>query len=119
MRAVVSFRDYGQHPLNFLLKKGFRHVVVAVLTPHGWVEIDYSVGVPVVKVFDPTINLEAYYEQLGYICVTTKQNVNKEFKFNLFYGNILIANCVGLVKAILGIDSFAITPYQLYKRLNK
>ena len=109
MKAIISFRGYGEHPLGWLLKDGFKHVVIAVLTPDGyWVEIDYAVGVPIVTVI--------YMEQ-GFTTVEKQQTINKLFKFNLFRGNIFVANCVGLAKAILGLDSFAITPYQLYKRL--
>jgi hypothetical protein len=121
MKAIVSFRDYGNHPLKWMLKEGFRHVVVAVLTPGGyWVEIDYAVGVPVITVVGGNdSDLNKYYEDQGYITVERSQTINKQFKFNLFRGNIFVANCVGLVKAILGLDSFAITPYQLYKDIKK
>ena len=119
MKAIISFRGYGEHPLGWLLKDGFKHVVIAVLTPDGnWVEIDYAVGVPIVTVMGGAdFDLNKFYMEQGFTTVEKQQTINKQFKFNLFRGNIFVANCVGLAKAILGLDSFAITPYQLYKRL--
>jgi hypothetical protein len=119
MKAIISFRGYGEHPLGWLLKDGFKHVVIAVLTPDGyWVEIDYAVGVPIVTVMGGAdFDLNNFYMEQGFTTVEKQQTINKQFKFNLFRGNIFVANCVGLAKAILGLDSFAITPYQLYKRL--
>lgn len=121
MKAIVSFRDYGNHPLKWMLKKGFRHVAVAVLTPGGyWVEIDSGIGVPYVTVMGgKDFDLAKWYNNQGYLTVETSQVKNKQFILNPFRGNILIANCVGMAKSILGISYFCITPYQLYKRLNK
>jgi len=121
MKAIVTFRpSFGpnRHPLDWLLKENFKHCAIAVLSPNGWVEIDYAIGVPFVKVLAPTdFDLKTWYEEQGFITITTKQALNKHFRFNLFRGNIFVSNCVGLVKAILGVSNFAITPYQLYKRL--
>ena len=120
MKTVISFRDYGDHPLKWMLKKGFKHVVIAVQTGEYWVEIDYSVGVPIVHVMShKDYDIVKYYQEQGYVTVEREQEINKQFKFNLFRGNIFVANCVGLTKALLGLNSWAITPYQLYKRLLK
>ena len=120
MRTVVSFRGYGNHPLKWMLKEGFKHVVIAVQTGDYWVEIDYSVGVPLVHVMaHKDYDISQYYQNQGYVTVEREQEINKQFKFNLFRGNIFVANCVGLTKALLGLNSLAITPYQLYKRLLK
>ena len=120
MKTVVSFREYGNHPLKWMLKEGFKHVVIAIQTGEYWTEIDYSVGVPIVTVLaHKDYDIATYYEDLGYITVERDQEINKQFNFNLFRGNIFVANCVGLTKALLGLNSWAITPYQLYKRLLK
>jgi|TARA_R110000803_G_scaffold145723_1_gene211500 hypothetical protein len=121
MKAIVSFRGYGNHPLKGLLKEGFKHVVVAVLTDDGyWVEIDYCTGIPSVTVMGgKDFDLNDWYQQRGYITVETTQVKNKKFIFNPFRGNIFIANCVGTVKSVLGLDCMCVTPYQLYKRLSR
>ena len=120
MKTVVSFRGYGNHPLRGVLKEGFKHVVIAIQTGDYWVEIDYSVGVPLVHVMaHKDYDIATYYQNQGYTTIEREQEINKQFKFNLFRGNIFVANCVGLTKALLGLNSLAITPYQLYKRLLK
>ena len=121
MKAIVSFRNYGNHPLKDLLKTGFKHAVVAVLTPDGyWVEIDSGTGIPSVTVMGGAdFDLNQWYEKQGYITVETTQVKNKKFIFNPLRGNIFIANCVGTVKSVLGLDCICVTPYQLYKRLKK
>ena len=121
MKAIVSFRNYGNHPLKDLLKTGFKHAVVAVLTPDGyWVEIDSGTGIPSVTVMcGADFDLNQWYEKQGYITVETTQVKKKKFIFNPFRGNIFIANCVGTVKSVLGLECICVTPYQLYKRLKK
>jgi hypothetical protein len=120
MKTIVSFRSYGNHPLGWMLHEDFKHVVIAVEDRGNWVEIDYAVGVPIVRMIPGEagdFDLKSWYHEQGYITVERKQEINKQFNFNLFRGNIFVANCVGLVKAILGLNSWAVTPYQLYKRI--
>jgi hypothetical protein len=123
MKCVVTFRpSHGpvRHPLDWMLKEGFKHCAIAVRTAQGWIEIDYAIGVPIVKVIaGRDFDIEQWYKNQGFITFTTKQAINKHFRFNLFRGNMFVSNCVGLVKAILGVSYFSITPYQLYKRLKK
>jgi hypothetical protein len=120
MKTLVSFREYGNHPLRGILKDGFKHVVIAIQTGDYWVEIDYAVGVPITHVIaHKDYDLLNYYARQGYTVVKRDQEINKQFNFNLFRGNIFVANCVGLTKALLGLNSWALTPYQLYKRLIK
>ena len=125
MKAIVVFcdvkKDDGKgHPFAWLLKNNFKHCFVSFLTEVGWVEIDYRMGIPLVRCMaPPEFDMNKHYEDNGFITVETKQPRNMRFRFNPFRGNIMVANCVGLIKALLGIKSFAITPYQLYKRLKK
>ena len=115
MKAIVAFMNIeGKgHPLGGLLKDNFKHCIIALQSENGWVEIDYRIGIP--EDFD----LNSHYQDAGYITVETEQSQNIKFSFNLFCGIISVSNCVGLVKAILGVKYFSVTPYQLYKRLNK
>ena len=120
MKTVISFRGYGNHPLKWMLKDGFKHTVITIQTGDYWVEIDYAVGVPIVQVMaHKDYDIASYYQEQGYVTVEWEQEINKQFNFNLFRGNLFVANCVGLTKALLGLNSWAITPYQLYKRLMK
>lgn len=123
MKAIVAFMntDGKGHPLGWMLKDNFKHCMIALLSENGWIEIDYRMGIPLVRnVAPPDFDLNKHYEDAGYVTKQTKQAKNIKFTFNLFYGNISVANCVGLVKALLGVKFFfCFTPYQLYKRLNK
>ena len=111
MKTVISFRGYGNHPLKWMLKDGFKHTVIAIQTGDYWVEIDYAVGVPIVQVMaHKDYDIASYYQEQGYVTVEREQEINKQFNFNLFRGNLFVANCVGLTKALLGLNSWAITP---------
>ena len=122
MKAIVAFMNIeGKgHPLGGLLKDKFKHCIIALQSENGWVEIDYRIGIPEVRVMAPEdFDLNSHYQDAGYITVETEQSQNIKFSFNLFCGIISVSNCVGLVKAILGVKYFSVTPYQLYKRLKK
>ena len=67
MKTLVSFREYGNHPLRGILKDGFKHVVIAIQTGDYWVEIDYAVGVPITHVIaHKDYDLLNYYVRQGY-----------------------------------------------------
>jgi hypothetical protein len=123
VKAIVVFSNVEKvnaHPFGWMLRDNFKHCFISLCTPHGWVEIDYRRGIPNITVMaPPEFDLNAYYQDIGYVTVETKQPRDMKFIFNPFRGNIMVANCVGLVKALLGIKSLSITPYQLFKRLTK
>lgn len=116
LRALVVFRDFknAQHPLAFLLKKGFQHCFVCVQSEGFWIQIDGGVGVPFIKaVAAADFDLAAHIRGLGFTVVETNQRQSSvTFPFS-------IRNCVGLVKTVLCINSWALTPYGLYKYLRK
>lgn len=120
MKALVVFTESGWHPLHFLLKKGFRHCFVCVKADGFWVEINLVKNIPIVTVQATSdFDMEDFYRQEGYTVVSTIQRPMRPSALNLFYGTFMIANCVGLVKSILGVESKSWTPYSLYKELNK
>jgi len=111
--ALVIFHDGpGGHWLDPLLKKGFRHCFCAVLVDGYWVEINGCSDGTVVRVIAGTdSNLKEYYETNG--CTVLSVERGGALKLPL-----VLSNCVGIVKATLGLGHFGVvTPYQLYRRI--
>jgi len=116
MDAVVIFVDNNLHPLSFLLRRGFRHVWVATIDESGayWVAHDIRVEGQVTRVLaDAAFDLAAYYREQGCTVVTTQRRAAR------ILGPVLANSCVGLTKHILGLRSFALTPWQLYRALSE
>lgn len=120
MKALVMFHDSEGHPLDFILKKGFRHCFVCVQAGAYWIEFNLAHNVPTVKVMTGAdFDMKSFYINQGYIVVSTSQRVMRPSRLNPFYGTLMVSNCVGLVKSLLCIDTFSWTPYSLYKELTK
>lgn len=117
-RAVVVFKNTAglrQHWLAPLLKDGFKHCGVAVESGDYWVFVDPNPDcirftVPAMKDYD----LAGYFRDQGF--TTTELEIDgMEVMVPL-----VVSNCVGVVKTVLGIREFTIiTPYQLYKFLRR
>lgn len=113
MKAVVVFTDEGVHWLAPVLKEGFRHVGVAIQSDKYWVGIDPRMGTPAITVYaEAGFDIATYFRGLGHAVVETEvSDTETRWPFAL-------ANCVGVVKAILGVrDLFVWTPFQLYRHL--
>ena len=114
-RAIVLFHHDSNHPLRRFLKSGFRHCLVVVETGDYWVLIDPRDGMPKIEVVaGATYDLAGFYRRNDYMAVET----------NIVGGKLIsplaLTNCVGAVKAILGIRKpFVVTPYRLFKFLEK
>lgn len=110
--AVAVFHDHGNHWADRFLRKGFKHVLVVVKNPgNGWILIDPKAGTFEIEYLghcDPV----QHYRSLGYTAVpTTRRDTAPVLPF-------AYANCVGVAKAVLGLQAPLIfTPYQLYRRL--
>jgi len=115
MKALVIFHGHGEGLLSKLLNPRFRHVFVVVRDGDRWAVIDGRAGIPNIDIFESmeTEDLKEFYELQGFTVVETEQR-DKPPK-----SPFAIANCVGMVKAVLSIRSTAITPYQLYKYLRR
>ncbi len=111
-KAYVIFCDgQEQHPLSWMLKKGFRHVFCIIKTDGYWVLVDGRDGRPAVEVHGlESFDLAQCYRDMGLLVVPAEQGKGRDVPF-------VLNNCVGMVKAVLGLKSKAITPYQLYKYL--
>ena len=120
MKAIVVFHGSKGHPLDFILKKGFEHCFICVSDGTYWIELNIVKNVYTVRVIaEKDFNLADFYRDLGYTVISTKQRVARPSRLNIFYGSLMVANCVGLVKSILSINTFSWTPYSLYRELVK
>ena len=114
MRALVVFHDKGIGFLSRFLKPGFRHCFVAIRNGNYWIMVDGLNGVPSIEVVAPAdFDLATYCRDKGFTVVETKQ------RGTVPRSPFSVANCVGLVKAVLCIRSMVITPYGLYKHLRR
>lgn len=123
MKALVMFREQDGHPLGRLLKKGFKHCLICTFDGHYWTETDVVQNKVTIRVMAAkgwtTKDMKNFYINLGYNVVLTSQRVFRPSLLNPFYGTLMVANCVGIVKSVLGINNFSWTPYSLYKELTK
>lgn len=118
MKAIVVFQEESGHPFSRVLKKNFKHCFVCLSSGPHWIEINMALNVVDVKVMtDSDYDMEDFYRNQGHIVVLTSQRAMRPSKWNILYGTFMVANCVGLVKSILGINTFSWTPYSLYKEL--
>lgn len=112
-KAVVVFSNEGTHWLAPVLKPGFRHCAVAVQSGGYWVGIDPRMGTPAITVYaDAGQDIAAEFRAAGHIVVETEvSDTETRWPFAL-------ANCVGVVKAIIGVRDLTVwTPFQLYRYL--
>jgi len=113
LKAIVVFTDEGM-VLRKLLKPGFRHVFVCIVNNGSWIYIDYVARFPVFLWMGPEdVDLAEIYRDMGYTVVETETR-SKPVRFPF-----MVRDCVSMVKSVLSISSFALTPYGLYRRLVK
>ena len=112
---MVVFHDKEcYHWANRLLKPGFWHVFAILRDDNYWIRLDARDGVPVVEVTaSKDFDLADYLKRDGFTVV--------ELDFQPTpLPRVMIGNCVGVVKAILGISNPLIfTPWQLFKHLRR
>lgn len=113
MKALAVFHNHGSHILAPLLKRGFRHVFVVLQNGPYWIRIDAMSGVPMAEVVAAAdYDLATFYRAEGFAVVELKVGQAPPL------GPFVLANCLGLTKAILGIRKVSImTPHGLYRHL--
>lgn len=111
--ALAVFRDDGEttHPLARFLR--MKHVFCVIDDGRGWIRTDALDDVPFSQYVAPNdTDLATIYRGLGWKVLSGTLAGRKP-------PGLVSGNCVGLVKAFLGVRSWAITPYGLYKYLRK
>lgn len=111
---LVVFHDHGAHWLDPLLKPGFRHCFAVVQAGDYMISVDGLAGLPALDVVAAsTYDLVGFYRDEGFTVVEVDEGIPIRVP-------CISSNCVGMVKAVLGIRApFALTPYQLYRRLTR
>lgn len=115
--AIVAFVNESDHPLSRFLHPDFKHVFVVVLDSQGyWLLLDSADGVPIFEVLcGEGEDVEGFLRARGHKTLRYRRQPFSESKWPL-----VVHNCVGMVKSVLGVSApFAVTPYQLYRRLSR
>ena len=114
--ALVIFEHNNLHPLSFMLKRGYRHVWCAIIDEraHSWVGHDLRLEGHVTTVLcEPGYPLAQHLRDQGAEVIEITRTPRRAL------GPLILNNCVGLTKAICGIRSAAVTPWQLRQHLIK
>lgn len=112
-RALVVFSGRSELWWLRLLKPGFRHCLVAVADPAGWIVVDplsHRTDVALLPL-EPGFDLAGWYRAAGLAVVetTTGSPAPRPAPWRPY-------SCVEAVKRVLGIHAGAVlTPWQLYK----
>lgn len=118
MEAVVVFTEDNTHWLSGLLRPSHRHVFCCVPSPHDdgtSVSIDLTIdGIRVTPHAGTPRELARFYNTQGLEAWLVDYTPEKRLLLPLF-----LNNCVGLTKHLLGIRSFATTPWQLRRHIAK
>lgn len=117
MKALVIFSSANSHWLSRWLHSDTKHVSCAIYDDRTriWIEHDVTAEGHVMQVVcDGDYDIISYYESEGRevyaIDFEPQRQINLPFLLN---------NCVGMVKALLGMDSFALTPRQLRSHIRR
>ena len=97
-------------------RDGFRHCFVVLPSDDYWILLDGTAGLPRLMVIGGTDdNAAAYFKREGLTFVEISFQ-----KRGLLVWPWMFHNCVGAVKAVLGIRApWVWTPWQLYRHLRK
>lgn len=116
MRAVIVFWDPDEARWKWALKPGFRHVFCILADGDYWIAVDSRLAQPAVEVVGgTTYDIAAHYRREPGFTVVEWNGAQQPWR-----SPMAMANCTGLVKAMLGIRAWwAQSPYQLWKYLVK
>lgn len=118
MDVLLVFTDNGRHRLSPLLERGFRHVFAVIHSQGQWVVHNWKsgTGLEVSVIADESyspLDMVEFYANEGHTTVWVKASDQMRS------WPMMVNNCVSHTKQLLGINSFAVTPYQLYKSVMK
>jgi hypothetical protein len=116
MEDLIIFSNADEHPAARLLKPGFRHVSAVRCEADGyWTQYDWSpTRLHTAPVGGVLADLVAFYSEKGAEVIIRSASRRKWCNWPL-----MLNNCVGHTKAVLGIPSRAVTPHQLFRYLKK
>jgi len=117
MHAYLLFGAENDHPLAWLLNKRHRHVwcIVADLEHQTWVSYDWGQGLPELRTeASLDYDVKGHYESHGYDVVTIPEGAREAVQ-----GPLVLNNCVGHVKSVMGIRGFSFFPHQLYRQVTR
>ena len=111
-KAYLVFTDDNQHWMGTILRRGYRHVLTISHEGNGWVIYDWAGGAP-------QINAIAEEDIHPWLESFPNEYIEIEAEQRRPVGPLMLNNCVGHAKLMLGIRSWAITPWQLCKQIKK
>jgi len=117
MHAYLIFGSENDHPLAWLLNKRHRHVwcIVADLEHQTWVSYDWGKGLPELRTeASLDFDIQGHYESHGYDVVAIPDDAREAVQ-----GPLVLNNCVGHVKSVLGIGGLSFVPHQLYRQVTR
>lgn len=112
MKCLLIFGAGNAHPLAWLLNRKRRHVWCALqdVDRGAWVSYNWHQGVPAIQAeAADDYDLATHYRAQGFEVVEVERGTQARlFPF-------VMNNCVGHVKVICALHTFAVTPHQLYR----
>jgi len=114
MKCLVVFGAENAHPLAWLLNRKRRHVWCALqdTEQNMWLSYNWHKGLPIIRAEAAAdFDLEVHYLAQGFEVVSIERGDIPCMSFSI------LNNCVGHVKVVCAIKSWALTPYQLYRSL--
>ena len=117
MDAYLIFGADNAHPFAWMLNKKYRHVwcILADHNANMWVSYNWHQGLPIVRV-EAAIDFDiaSHYRDQG-LLVLNLASLDRE----AVLGPLILNNCVGHVKSVLGIGGFSLVPNQLLKYVTR
>jgi len=117
-KAWVVFSTHADLLWIHILKPGFRHCFVLINDGEGWLSLDpmlHHMDMKAHREVSNDFDLPEWLRGRGLTVIPAKLNRLKQVP-----APVELMTCVSIIKRILGIHNiFIITPYQLYKYLNK
>lgn len=116
MDALVIFTSENNHPLAWLLNSKRRHVFCAIRDDERghWLSYNWCSGIPMIRCeASSDFDLKSFYEAHGYEVIETVVGDTPPF------GPLQWNNCVGHVKTLLAMNTFALVPNGLYKHMTQ
>ena len=112
--CLVIFGVENEHPLAWLLNRERRHVWCAVKDTerNAWFSYNWHQGTPLIRTEAlADYDLSEHYQRQGYTVVPISRGKAPVLS------PVILNNCVGHVKVVAAIRSWAITPNQLHNSL--